>query len=500
MPPFLLSKGKDYIHPDMLVSGYAGDLFGYSLDIHGDKLVVGTPFNAFLGENIPSWASITNLYDSGGIGSGLDVCNNGGAGAVFYYERTGRGKNAVTDFLPWEYKQKIKPDELHVGIDDATLAILEERRAHETLNLTSDFVAKNAVIPDRFGYSVAIEADFLAVGAPAHDFETIHEHIYSGHAGFIRKEFNGEFNIPQHKFYDMGTSGVRIDDFNRESGKFVLNNGAVFTYRHEMVDWSNRRKEWTYAQKMNAEGYGDRNNVDPTGCENDFFGFSVALDRPMRGDSNYVLVAGAPNHNYPTSGEHITQNLEDAGASYTFDAMLREQLDVLPNSGSYIDAQVFGAKPDYQSDRLRSVVNQNVSGDSLTVRVTGIVFADNYGHLFLEVSGQDPAQKGFIAHRPYVESIEGRFIQGTPVDDSFILITSGTPNIPSGQSMSLLIPGPSSDIVYNNMSFYTSGSYVDNSNIPLYLQTYSGAATDYLNLSVATTQTTGNLNLRIRGK
>jgi hypothetical protein len=195
-----------------------------------------------------------------------------------------------------------------------------------------------------------------------------------------------------------------------------------------MVDWSNRRKEWTYAQKMNAEGYGDRNNVDTTGCENDFFGFSVALDRPMRGDSNYVLVAGAPNHNYPTSGEHITQNLEDAGASYTFDAMLREKLDVLPNSGSYIDAQVFGHKPESKVDLLRSVVYQNVTGDSKSYQVTGIIFSDHYGQLFLEVSGQDPAAKGFVAHRPYVESIEGVFIEGDPSSDSFNLITSGAPN------------------------------------------------------------------------
>jgi hypothetical protein len=72
--------------------------------------------------------------------------------------------------------------------------------------------------------------------------------------------------------------------------------------------------------------------------------------------------------------------------------------------------------------------------------------------------------------------------------------------VPDGQSMNLSIVGPSSDIVYNNMNLYSFGAYSDNSNIPLYLQTYSGAAMDYLNLNVTTTHTTGNLNLRIRGK
>lgn len=499
-PEFMVDKKKDYIDFDMLGSGFAGDLFGVSVDIHEDKLIVGTPFNGFLGEDIQSWSGIYNLNESGAVGSGLKLSGNGGAGAAFYYERTGRGENVVSSFLPWEFQQKIKPSSINVGIDNSTITMLREQKAHEPVSLLGSFVANNAMMTDRFGYSVSIDSDFIAVGAPAHDFETIHTHLYSGSTAFIRKEFGNEFDIPQHEFHDLGSSGVRIDDFNKDSGKMVLNNGAVFTYRHKMTNWENRSKEWVYAEKINAQGYSDRNNIAMTGCENDFFGFSVGIDRARRGDSDYVLVAGAPNHNYSTSGQHPTQELENAGASYTFDAMLREQLPSIPNSESYIDAQVFGHKPESQTDRLRSVVQQNITGGSQLSSISGLVFANENGDIFLEVSGFDPSTKGFVEHRPYVELIQGELVVGTQNSETFNLLTSGKPVDVSGD-MNLFIVGPDSDIVYNNVNLYSFGaSGVSSGNMPMFLSVPSGYTNDSLNLNLTSTQVIGSLNLRTRGK
>lgn len=500
LPDFMLAHDyKDYIDFDMLASGFAGDLFGYSIDIHEDKLIVGAPFQGFLNEEIDSWSDIYNMYESGGIGSGLQLSSEGGAGAAFYYERTGRGKNAVTEFLPWEFKQKIRPSSINVGIDNCTLTQLRDERAHEPVNLPSLFVYENASRTDRFGHSVAIDSDFAVIGAPMHDFETIHQHIYGGTAAFIRKEFDLGFDIPKHNFFDLGSSGVRIDDFGTDSGKFVLNNGAAFTFRHKMVDWASRGKKWVYAQKMNAEGYSDRNTnlsiID--GCENDYFGFSVAIDRARRGDSDYVMVAGSPNHDYPTSGEHPTQVLEDAGASYTFDAMLREQGTVFPNAGNYIDAKTFGAIG--ESASVRSKVYQNVNGDPEDHVESGIIFADPYGNIFLEVSGKDAAEKGFVAHRPYVESIEGRLFIGTQNTGQFNLITDGEPNY-LNDSQNLSIVGPSSDIVYNNVNLFSFGSYVVSGDMPLYAEAPSGASNNSLNLNLGVDQVANSMNLRIRGK
>ena len=489
MSDFMKNKGKDYIDFDMLASGYAGDLFGYSIDIHEDKLVVGAPFNAFKGDSPVSWSGIKDAYDAADVGSGLQISAQGGAGAAFYFERTGRGTNAVSEFLPWEFKEKLKPESVNVGIDGCTLTDLEEQKAHKPVNLSSAFVLVNAAIPDRFGHSVSIDSDFIAVGAPMHDFETIHQHIYEGDSAFIRKEFGSEFAIPKHSYYDLGSSGVRIDDFNRGSGNMVLNNGAVFTFRHQMVSFSERRKDWIFAEKLNPQGYSDRNTdlSIVNGCENDHFGFSVAIDRAYRGDSDYTLVAGSPRHNFATSGSHPTSTLSDAGSIYTFDAMLREQLPTIPNSGSYIDAQVFGLKSDLREDRLANTVY--ASGDQPSYSVSGLIYSNPNGDVFLEVSGRDPAPKGFVAHRPYVESVVGKRLDGTGVNNDFNLFTRGRgiyidnawPQLASGldinsdhdfyrdsfnsdfdsakirpSGMSLYIVAPNQADVYNNMNLYTT--------------------------------------------
>lgn len=503
LPDFMKAKGKDYIEFDMLASGYAGDLFGYSIDIHEDKLVVGTPFNAFRGETPVSWSGIQAAYDAGDVGSGLQISRQGGAGAAFYFERTGRGTNAVSEFLPWEFKEKIKPDSINEGIDNCTILDLQEQRAHELVNLPASIVLANASMTDRFGYSVSIDSDFIAVGAPAHDFETIHQHIYSGsvdpnglNTAFIRKEFNGEFDIPSHSYYDLGSSGVRIDDFERDSGKMVLNNGAVYTFRHQMTNFAERRKEWIFAEKLNTQGYSDRNTqlAIISGCENDHFGFSVAIDRAKRGDSDYTLVGGAPRHDYATSGDHITPTYTDAGSAYTFDAMLREQIPSIPNPTSYIDAQVFGLKPAQKDARLTNTVYQNETGDPISYSVSGLIYSNENGDIFLEVSGYDPAAKGFVAHRPFVESVIGDVISATGANNRMNLATRGRgifidnawPSLASGldidsdhdfyrnsfnsdfdsakirpSGMSLYIAGPDQADVYNNMSLYTTSWTVE---------------------------------------
>ena len=148
-----------------------------------------------------------------------------------------------------------------------------------------------------------------------------------------------------------------------------------------------RRKEWIFAEKLNTQGYSDRNTqlAIISGCENDHFGFSVAIDRAKRGDSDYTLVGGAPRHDYATSGDHITPTYTDAGSAYTFDAMLREQIPSIPNPTSYIDAQVFGLKPAQKDARLTNTVYQNETGDPISYSVSGLIYSNENGDIFLEV-------------------------------------------------------------------------------------------------------------------
>jgi hypothetical protein len=497
VPKLMQDKGKDYLDFDFYFanpSGYPGDLFGYSLDIYGDKLVVGTPFHAFDTERVLSW---NDIKASGFL---LKSAGQGGAGAAFYYERTGKGKNVISDVLPWEFKQKIKPDSINIGMDNASTNDIYAMMGTGVQLLDADFVLHNAIIGDQFGYDVAINSDFMTVGAPGHDFETVHEHIYSGSAAFIRKEFTYAFDIPLHKFYDMGSSGVRIDQYNNQSGVAVLNNGAVFTFEHRIQDWRTREKKWEFAEKLVAQGYNTRNQVELSGCENDFFGRSVSIDRARRGDGDYTMIAGSPNHNYPTSGTHLTGKLENAGAAYIYDAMLREQEPKIPSEENWIKAQIFGNNDPLNN--LSIVVYQNKTGDQISYLVTGVVNTNKNGDIFLEASGFDPASKGFIAHRPYVEYVVGNSISGTPTNVSMPLFMVTDPVKNSG-NMNLYIDGPDSSFVYNNMNLLLKAWNSGENSLNLNSIGTSGI---YLNQSLTLFMESGiglsqsDLNLRIRGK
>ena len=508
-----VDAGKDYLDFEFFTSGCPGDLFGYSVDLSNNKLVVGTPFNGFIAENVASgtsgivqWHEIKNDI----FRSGISVSQNGGAGAAFYFERTGSGETVVNEKLPWEFIQKIKPSSLNVGLDSCTVGHLQDAYGDHSLN--SDFVIKNAGRGDKFGYSVAIDADMVAIGAPGHDFETLHDHIFSGtlvsnglNTAFQRKSFNPEFDIPLHQYFDLGDSGNRNRFAN--SGSMVLNRGAVFNYRHSMTDWSAREKEWTYGEKLVAHGYHSNSGsiytgdtLTASGNENDRFGTSVALFRSERGDSDYTLAVGAPFHDQPTSGNHISSGIRDAGAAFTYDAMLREQIPAIPNSGSWMDVKIFGAKTSDGKNMLFRRVYQNTEGSPETYYSSGIVFANEYGDLYIEASGFDPAIKGFVAHRPFVESVIGDFIGGESANGSLNLIASGKPVDISG-AMNLMLSGAPSAYVYNNMNLRTFGtSGVESGNMPLFVSVTSGNSNQSLNLNVTSTQVTENLNLRLRGK
>jgi hypothetical protein len=566
LPDLMKLTGNDYLDFDLYASGCPGDLFGFSIDLTQDKLIVGTPFNAFHTEGaisgvsgIVQWHEIQNDESR----SGIRLSENGGAGSTFYYERTGRGTNVVSEFLPWEFKQKIKPDSINVGLTSPSIASLSERGDH---NLDADFIQDHTRKPDQFGFSVAIDADMIAVGAPNHDFESLHDHSIYNSGEFLRKEFNSQFRIPHHVIHDLGSSGVRGDIFANNSGTLVLNNGAVFNFRHEMLDWPNRSKSWIYKEKLYPQGYNDRISANKfisalvSGCENDHFGWSVSINRAKRGDSDYTLVAGAPFHDFDTSGNHPLSSddatpingLESAGSAYTFDAMLRDQIPSIPNSGSWIYAEVFGDKGN--SDRVKAKVYQNTAGDSITYEVSGIIFPNEYGDIFLEGSGLDPALKGFIAHRPFVESVIGTRLFGEQVVAGLVLNTFGKPNSldnawpqivgnktnefdtgfssdmdslitrPSG--FSLYIRGPSGVYVYNNgtghqtlndfgsitliqesggslvpFNTYIAGcSGIGSGNMLLYTAAPSGASSGTLNLNMTSTTTLDNLNLNTRGR
>ena len=530
LPELMKLNNTDYLDLDIYNSGCLGDLFGYSLDLSQNKLLIGSPFNGFVSSGtstsgIVQWSEIKTSKPS----DGLELAEDGGGGAVFYFEKTTSGENILVEFLPWEFIQKIKPSSVNVGIYDfgssAAVALTQQRGSHSIDDAT--FINDYGKKSDNFGLSVSVDADMIAVGAPNHDYGTLHHHIYSGvihenglSTAFQRKSFNAEYDIPQHSFYDLGDSGIRVDKFDNLSGTMVLNNGAIFNFRHELVDFPSRTKKWIFAEKLYSQGYNDRGQrdyepkfgspgeyvVSQSGTENDRFGWSVCIDRAKRGDGDYTLIGGAPYHDWPTSGNHPTSGLDNAGSAYTFDAMLRGQTPSIPNEGSWMDVHVFAQKVD-AAENLFKRVYQNVDGDSIEYKVSGTIITNHNGDVFLEVSGFDPSTKGFVAHRPYVDSVKFVLATGNPASGSMNLNISGSPVITTG-NMNLMLSGAPSANVYNSVNlrqFGVIGSRPSGmfkgkpSGMNLFMAVPSGYESGILNLNLTSTQTTGNLDLNIRG-
>ena len=522
-------ENTDYLDYHIFNSGCPGDLFGYSVDISDGKLIVGTPYNAFTAETAVSGVSGVVQWheiENGDAGSGVKIGADGGAGAAFIFNNTNQGVNVLSEGLPWEFGTKIKPSSINVGIYDFSPspvdALESERGPHNIAD--ASFVLEYGRRGDRFGLAVAIDCDMAAIGAPNHDFETLHHHIYSGvvafngsglSTAFQKKSFNAEYDIPLHSFYDLAESGLRVDEFNNNSGTMILNGGAVYNYRNELTDFANRGKTWYMAEKLYAAGYQDRIQTDidddglggfeltASGSDNDGFGTSVSINRARRGDSDYTLVVGSPYHDWPTSGNHPTSGLNNAGSAYTFDAMLREQIPAIPNSGGWIDAYVFGSKILPGEDRVGLRVYQNVSGDSLEYQVSGIIVSNQNGDAFLEASGFDPSSKGFVAHRPYVDRVDFNLVFGTQNSGVLNLVTSGQAVDTSG-NMNLTMLGADQANVYNNLGLYNFGvSGIASGELPsgltLNITAPSGPMPSSLNLVIGSTQTTSSLNLRTRG-
>ena len=475
--------GRDYLDYIDTFSGFPGDLFGYSVDLSNDKLIVGCPFNGFNAGKVWDWAEV-----SGSL-SGYKISEYGGAGAAFFFERTGKGENAKSQFLPFEYKDKLKPESANVGVSGGlTTANIKDQKNIDN-ERHEDHTDEDFRQTDQFGRSVAVASDMFAIGAPNHDWITEHNHIYDGDSAFLRKEFTAEFEIPAHEHPES-------------SGLPVLNDGAVYTYRYDLVNFGDRTKQVVFAEKLNKQRYKGRfasSVADPSGTENDKFGASVAMHRSFRGDSDYTLVGGAINHDYATSGDHPVDFVKNAGAAFTYDAMLREQPAVIPTEGGYISTRVFGPE---NSENISLIVEQPVSGQPITYKASGIVFANRFGEIYLEGSGYDPATRGFTAHRPFVKYVIGNVINGTVINDNINMVVKGVPGSGS-QSMPLYIKDLNGGYVYNNVDLYTSGN-IDyaSGDITMVVSGDRHYSSGDMNLFTSGVLGVNNssLNLRVRGK
>lgn len=482
MPQIMKDTGSDYLDFDKFPSGYPGDLFGYSISLHKNKLIIGSPFSAFSDEKINDWT----YYISNNGQSGVKLSYNGGAGAAYIFEKTFKGSGVRNSIVPWEFIQKLRPDNINAGQDLLDSGISQQYRYLGPNPYSSGYLVLNSTITDQFGYDVSIDSDIIAIGAPGHDFDKQSINIYNS-GNFIRKAFNDEFDIPQRVVTDLGNSGIRN---SLGSGLCVLNNGAIFTFENRIVDWPTRTQKWTMIEKIVPQSRSQNMN------ENDNFGRSVYVHRSLRSDSDYVIGIGSENHDYSSSGTNL---LNAAGAAYTHDIMLRESSPAIANPNAYIDVKVFGEKISFNEPIVKVITNNSTNNQ--TYYTSGIVYTNKDGAIFLEASGQDPSLRGFIQHRPFVQSIDGLYYYGIENSGNMPLFIDG--NVIKTENLNLFVTSTTGN-VYNNLGLYNSsivdfGSGILNfytdcpdptqvieSGLPLFMASGIGLSTD-------------NLNLRIRG-
>ena len=262
------------------------------------------------------------------------------------------------------------------------------------------------------------------------------------------------------------------------------------------------------------QGYEARKQKDwvgsgPTavsGSENDYFGEAVDIDRARRTDGDYTIAVGAPHHKFSASGNpaHSEVMLLDAGAAYTYDAMLRGQPPALGSPDSWLHARVFGLSG---TPELTLFVDQNETGGPVLSQATGVLLSNEFGEIFIEGSGYDPVTKGFIEHRPYIDLVSGPQMYGTPVYGAFRLHSEGQAPVASS-TMNLFTAGPASSKVYNSMGLYSPAVQGFASGVPsgMFLHTgrdpiqVSGVPSGLFLHCSGVGGSNSQLNLRIRGK
>jgi hypothetical protein len=402
----MIGQGKDFLDKEFLFSNYYGELFGYSLTINDNKVFVGSPYNG--------WRN--NV---------IDIDASGGGGAVFVIE-----KDSVSG---WLISDKLKPDTVFPG--------------------------------DKFGYSLSSDSDLIVVSAPTHDYGV---YVKYNKGDFVRKEFTAQFDIGVRKIKDIGDDLEVTETFGEnfpvlgfdESGSGTLesidkedNIGAVYTYQNKVIDFNNRVKELTLVEKI--ANYGTEN-----------FGLYLDLYRNNRSDSDYTLPI-----------------LENSGV-YIYDGMIRRQPTSLVSPNARFNAFVFGSYnkfsvPNYESweyddfdffsqdfsvsTEIKNTIGitlNNLDGlNSVNFKASGDVYSDQYGQIFLEVSGVDISKLGFVQQRPYVSSILGKIASTEELSDSInFYMDASAPII--DDSINLYTMAPDIGNVYTSMDLHIDSNII----------------------------------------
>lgn len=239
-------------------SRVALDWFGYSVSIDADTVAVGAQ---------------DQDYDASG-GNYIS-----GAGAAYVFTRTAGA---------WSFQQKL--------VGEGT----NGRKSG-----------------DRFGTSISIAGDSIAVGANFQKYDAAGANSLTGAgAVYVYTRTAGTWSF-QQKLVGMGTNGRVAGDSFGSSVAIAADTIAVGAYQQDFdsagsVNISDRGAIYVYKRTANTWNYFRKLTIKPMGSESletNYFGFSVAV-------SPQVIVGGAYGNSYNLTG---SSHFYQSGAAYLFD-------------------------------------------------------------------------------------------------------------------------------------------------------------------------------------
>ena len=266
-----------------------GALFGWSVAIDGDTMVIGAPEDSTAKLSDPQ-------YDNTGAAYVFTRDPGTGDWVQSHVLRPGNLQNGAR----YGVSVAIQGDRIVVGADsfdlaagfeNGGLAYVFSRTNTTDWQQTGVLASPGSVKNGKFGTSVSIDIDRIVVGALGEESGKGAAHVWA---------FNSATNLWQHEQTLTASDGATGDTFGAavviDESKIAV--GAAFhaaggTRRGAVYVYEPINLVWTETDKLVASNAGDE----------DWFGASVALDED-------TLVAGAPNE------DSITE--PNSGAVYVF--------------------------------------------------------------------------------------------------------------------------------------------------------------------------------------
>ncbi|MEA3228864.1 MAG: Ig-like domain-containing protein [Campylobacterota bacterium] len=269
----LLVKNRYFLHASKVQAqnSDADDAFARSISISGDYVAIGVPFDDSAAE---------------------------GAGAAYLFKKDSDGVlQQITKFTSDDTQEgdyfgssiSISGDYIVVGAynedttaQDAGTAYLFKRKSDEKddVRQIAKIQAEDAQESDFFGYSVAIDGNYIAVGAYQEDSEGED----AGSAYLFRRESDDNNDVVQ--VAKLNADNAKENDYFGYSVAISGNYIAISAYKHE----ENNEKDsgMAYLFKRNTDNKDDTDQIAKFQSDDiddyDYFGKSIAID------GNYIVV------------------------------------------------------------------------------------------------------------------------------------------------------------------------------------------------------------------